>query len=612
MSAARTRPPIPRRTPPLLVSACLAVACLAVACSGGKAASPDHAPTSASATLATAADTPSAPVTPTVSDPDPGDTFTFSIVTQPGRGLAAVTAGQLVYTPDPAFSGADQFTFRATDSGGLSVDGTATVSVTAANHAPTATGGGRVLLAGQSTSRIPWVDDPDLWDTFTVSVLTPPASGTVTTSGNRWTYTPDAAFTSGTDLFTYELTDAGGLSHPGTAALRVYDAAALSACTTASTVNPDGTLATAIHANGCAFYAVAPTRLTAAGAQVTMDYFASRPSTGNPKAIVVLIPGGDFDAGIGGTASTGVAAATGGGNFLVRAAQLLADAGYATIAVDRPSDLPSPGATDTTADADQYRISARHAVDVLQVLKHVNTENRHVFIAGTSKGALSSVALNLVAAGISVSSPVTSGLTYLHVGQPGVPNLLPAYVQRPAHVLWNTSDLCNVSTPAGAQALAASLSLTTPTSPDTVTGGLRVTVAGSNVTPDVCGAFDYHGYLGIEPAAMGRIAAWLDGQVAALAGDARPEAAYVTVPTAAGTPRRVDLATLVRDQDADPLSFALPSGSSVLGGTVTLAGAVVTYTPPGGLRNATDAFSYVVTDGRGGVGAAVVTVQIGN
>jgi len=607
MAAALVPPPSTSRlAAPLLAAAWL------LACSGGGSkGSPDHAPTSASATVTTTADTPSAPVTPTVSDPDPGDTFTFSIVTQPGRGLAAVSAGQLVYTPDPAFAGSDAFTFRATDSGGLSVDGTAAVTVSPVNHAPTATGGGRVLLAGQSTTRVPWVDDPDLWDTFTVSVLTPPSSGTVTTSGSRWTYTPDPGFTSGTDRFTYELTDAGGLSHPGTASLRVYDATALQGCTTASTVNGDGTLGTAIHDNGCAIYGVTSTRLTAAGAQVTMDFFAHRPSIGAPKGIVVLIPGGDLDAGIAGSSSTGLPAATGGGNFLVRAAQLFAEAGYAAVAIDRPSDLPTPGATDTLADADLYRVSARHAVDVLEVLKRINTENLPVFIAGTSKGALSAVALNLLATGVSISSPVTSGTTYLYVGQPGIPILAPAHVRRPAHVLWHSGDLCNVSTPAGAQALAAALSATTPTASDTASGGVRVTVASGNVTPDPCGAFDYHGYLGIEPAAAGYVTAWLDARVAALAGDAPPEAGFATVRTAAGVPKRVDLSTMARDADGDPLAFALAHGSSVLGGTVTIAGAVVTYAPPAGLTNATDAFAWVVTDGRGGVGAAVVTVLIG-
>jgi hypothetical protein len=44
---------------------------------------------------------------------------------------------------------------------------------------------------------------------------------------------------------------------------------------------------------------------------------------------------------------------------------------------------------------------------------------------------------------------------------------------------------------------------------------------------------------------------------------------------------------------------------------VSLAGSMATYTPPPGASNVTDYFVYVVTDGKGGVGAAVIAVQIG-
>jgi hypothetical protein len=50
----------------------------------------------------------------------------------------------------------------------------------------------------------------------------------------------------------------------------------------------------------------------------------------------------------------------------------------------------------------------------------------------------------------------------------------------------------------------------------------------------------------------------------------------------------------------------------VLGGSVTLNGSTVTYTPPVGVSNRTDQFVYVVTDGNGGVAAAVINVQIGS
>src|SRR5882672_6823144 len=97
---------------------------------------PGNPPTAASASITTNEDTTSTPVTPSVSDPDAAETFTFSIVSQPANGTAAVVNNQLVYTPAPNYSGPDSFTFRATDSTNLSVVGTGSVSVLAVNDPP--------------------------------------------------------------------------------------------------------------------------------------------------------------------------------------------------------------------------------------------------------------------------------------------------------------------------------------------------------------------------------------------------------------------------------------------------------------------------------------------
>jgi hypothetical protein len=89
-------------------------------------------PNSTSATIVTTMNQPSAGVIPAVDDPDIQDSHLFSIVTQPAHGSAAVVNNRLVYTPNTGYTGADSFTFKASDLGGLSVNGTATVNVTAA------------------------------------------------------------------------------------------------------------------------------------------------------------------------------------------------------------------------------------------------------------------------------------------------------------------------------------------------------------------------------------------------------------------------------------------------------------------------------------------------
>ena len=72
-------------------------------------------------------------------DPD-GDTLTLDTtpVTGPAHGQATMLGdGAYTYSPGPGFTGADSFTYRISDLGGLSTIGTASFTVTAA---PTTTG----------------------------------------------------------------------------------------------------------------------------------------------------------------------------------------------------------------------------------------------------------------------------------------------------------------------------------------------------------------------------------------------------------------------------------------------------------------------------------------
>lgn len=570
-------------------------------------------PTFASASIVTDEDTASAAVAPNVDDPDAGDTFTFAIVSQPRNGSASVTNNRLVYTPELNYTGADGFTFSATDTSGLAVTGTAAVTVAPVNDPPSATGGGRPVFSSLSGSRTPWVDDVDIGDAFTFQPLTPPTNGTALVGASQWTYTPTPPFTSGTDNFTYQATDSGGATITGTAKVRVFNSTMLTVCRRVSTVNTNGTLNVRTRSDRCAFYDVSTTRTGPSG-PITMDYILNWPAnTTTPVGVVVLIGGSDLSSNIVGDATTGLPSDS-GGNFLVRSAQLFADAGFVTIAIDRPSDQPPEGSTDIIGDVDQYRISVKHAVDILTVLKHVNTNNLPVFLVGTSRGAISAVANNLIATGIAVSSSVTNGggnPARLYVGRADVPGLQPSFVQRPAHVLWHQNDLCSLSTPAGSQTLYNNLTAAGVAAAFSIaSGGTRVTAPATDV--DVCGAFDFHGYFGIEPTAAGYVTDWLLSRVSALAGDHPPQAAFITVPTAAGASKQIDLGALARDADGDTLSYALSHGTTTLGGSVTLNGTLVTYTPPVGATNTTDSFVYVVTDGRGGVGAAVISVQIGS
>src|SRR5882672_815085 len=404
-------------------------------------------PAVADLALITNEDTPSAPATPSVTDPDIGDTHTFAIVTQPGRGLATVVGNQIVYAPDADFNGQDSFTFRATDSGGLSAVGAASVTVTPVADAPSATHAGITARAGTPSSAVtPYVEDADLFQGFTYQLLSNPANGAASVVGNKLVYVPNPGFVIGLDNFAYRATGSDGLSIDGTALVRVYSGIGLTSCTRVSTVNGNGTLSLRTLASPCGFYGEVVTRTTESGAPVVVKYIAHRPSNGAaPKAAVFLIGGANLDMNIEGDAATG-AITMSGGNFLVRTSQLFANAGYLAIAMDRPSDRPTTTPANVTLNIDEYRASVDHATDILAVLKQVNTDSLDVFLAGTSRGAISVVAQNPIAAGIAISSAVTTPVTppvtpkEVFVGNLNV-RLRPSVVQRPAHVLLNTSDL---------------------------------------------------------------------------------------------------------------------------------------------------------------------------
>ena len=117
--------------------------------------------------------------------------------------------GSFTYTPTTGFVGTDSFTYRASD-GSLSSTATAFITV-AANTAPIAqsetfffnTGQGRTIPA-----RGVLTNDTDAeGNSLTVSPVSPAVSGLLSSNPDgSFTYTPNAGFT-GTDSFTYRVSD---------------------------------------------------------------------------------------------------------------------------------------------------------------------------------------------------------------------------------------------------------------------------------------------------------------------------------------------------------------------------------------------------------------------
>ena len=151
-----------------------------------------------------------------------GDTYapgsTFAKTTDPAHGSVVFHPdGTFTYTPAAGFSGSDIFTYTVTDPTGHTVTATETITVTpplkAVNHSYTGTQG--TTMTGSAASR-------DTYPAGSVfSVATRPHHGTVVMNPNgTFTYKPNPAF-SGTDTFTYTITDPAGNTVTGTETIRV-------------------------------------------------------------------------------------------------------------------------------------------------------------------------------------------------------------------------------------------------------------------------------------------------------------------------------------------------------------------------------------------------------
>lgn len=398
----------------------------------------------------------------------------------------------------------------------------------------------------------------------------------------------------------------GGDGNTGNTSTAIIDNAV--ACNPAgddSTPNNDGSASfTPSHTVGSPLYHSINTRKNSTGVPVTLDYMVHQP-TGTPRGVVLLIAGGALTAYIEGT--EGNVASFSGGNFLVRSAHRFMQGGYRVITMDRPSDYANYGDIDSSRYLyDAYRISVDHAVDIVTIVSQENNDNLPVFIAGTSRGAISAVAQNMLASGIAISSPVTrSGAGGAPIGSAALPVDV---VEVPVHVLYHQLDGCGATQPANSAALITQLNSTgTTVAGDHLSGGFNDTL-----TPDACGAFSYHGFLGIENCAVNTTTAWIDALLIALEtanpGNTRPIAQGQTVSIMEN--QTLDIILTATDADDAQLIYQLPYLQSSLGGTLSLNDNVVHYVPPAVNASTTDTFVFTVIDSKGGRSAAVVAIDV--
>lgn len=184
-----------------------------------------------------------APVTLAGSDAD-DDPLTYAIASGPAHGTLTGSAPALTYQPAFNYNGPDTFTFRVNDGHGTSAIATVSLTVLAANDAPSANADGYSVAAGSALNvAAPGVLDNDS-DIDSVSLMAllvaGPASGALALNANgSFTYTPSAGF-AGVDTFAYRASDGQATSGIATVTIAV---AADTTPPTRSNGQPSGSLA---------------------------------------------------------------------------------------------------------------------------------------------------------------------------------------------------------------------------------------------------------------------------------------------------------------------------------------------------------------------------------
>lgn len=152
----------------------------------------------------------------------------FFAVTSAVGGVASFSNNILTFTPNPLFAGAASVTFTVTNSVGVVTTGVRLFDV-AANAAPTFMDSVPPLGAFQASKTITLSATDADNDPVFFQIVTPPAHGVATLSGNSLAYTPEAGFF-GDDPVVVRAYDAFGGSTPATFTFR--KAAALTAFNT--------------------------------------------------------------------------------------------------------------------------------------------------------------------------------------------------------------------------------------------------------------------------------------------------------------------------------------------------------------------------------------------
>jgi hypothetical protein len=154
-----------------------------------------------------------------------GGALSVTAVTQGGNGAVTSNGTTVTYTPAANFNGGDSFTYTVSDGNGGTAMASVIVSIAAVNDAPNAAPDSGATREGVPVVLSVLANDTDVeGGTLTVTAAGTPANGSaVLLAGNTIRYTPGANFT-GTDTFTYSVSDGQGGASTGQVTVVVGEA----------------------------------------------------------------------------------------------------------------------------------------------------------------------------------------------------------------------------------------------------------------------------------------------------------------------------------------------------------------------------------------------------
>jgi hypothetical protein len=216
-----------------------------------------------------------------------------------------------------------------------------------------------------------------------------------------------------------------------------------------------------------------------------------------PVGSVILLAGGSGVLDLGDDGRMGGMAQ----NHLVRTRQAYVRAGYAIFVPDMAADLRG---------TNLYRFGTPHATDLAAVVTAARAVGGPVVVIGTSRGAVSVVALLTKQSGALPDAAVISSGTLLDNGRvPGATSVGGLdRIRVPVLLLRHESDGCAASAPRDADSFRAQLKAASRVDVATFSGG-----GPQQGRADPCGPQHYHGFLGIEDQVVARTVAWIGANV---------------------------------------------------------------------------------------------------